>query len=122
MAHIKDTIDINVDPHQRVDQMGHTALTHLDGKDSHARPLLNFTSALNTIILLTPVHLLPQMQKAGRAHQEGTHSHKLLACYPPLELRSHEMFAHTILSIQHSISSMLGLNRKRAVFVEFCMC
>lgn len=62
MVHIKDSIDINVDPHQyayrknwstsdAVSFLIHTTLTHLESRDSYARLLfLDFSSAFNTII------------------------------------------------------------------------
>ncbi|KAI3376140.1 hypothetical protein L3Q82_016662, partial [Scortum barcoo] len=63
MAHIKDCINITVDPHQYAYRKNrstedaissvviHTALTHLENKDSYVRLLfVDFTSAFNTII------------------------------------------------------------------------
>lgn len=62
MAHIKDKIDINVDPHQyayrknrctsdAVSSDIHSALTHLENRDSYVRLLfLDFSLAFNTIM------------------------------------------------------------------------
>ncbi|KAI3374499.1 hypothetical protein L3Q82_006318 [Scortum barcoo] len=66
MAHIKDCVDVTVDPHQyayrknrstedAISSVVHTALTHLENKDSYVRLLfVDFTSAFNTIIPQTP--------------------------------------------------------------------
>ncbi|KAI3369447.1 hypothetical protein L3Q82_007487 [Scortum barcoo] len=66
MAHIKDCVDATVDPHQyayrknrstedAISSVVHTALTHLENKDSYVRLLfVDFTSAFNTIIPQTP--------------------------------------------------------------------
>ncbi|KAI3357832.1 hypothetical protein L3Q82_016220, partial [Scortum barcoo] len=63
MAHIKDCVDVTVDPHQyayrknrstedAISSVVHTALTHLENKDSYVRLLfVDFTSAFNTIQL-----------------------------------------------------------------------
>ncbi|KAI3364745.1 hypothetical protein L3Q82_000901 [Scortum barcoo] len=70
MAHIKDCIDVTVDPHQyayrknrstedAISSVVHTALTHLENKDSYVRLLfVDFTSAFNTIIPQTLVQKL----------------------------------------------------------------
>ncbi|KAI3352293.1 hypothetical protein L3Q82_005272 [Scortum barcoo] len=70
MAHIKDCVDVTVDPHQYVyrknrstedaiSSVVHTALTHLENKDSYVRLLfVDFTSAFNTIIPQTLVQKL----------------------------------------------------------------
>ena len=70
LAHIIDTININVDPHQyayrknrslsdAVSAVVHSALTHLKSKDSYVRLLiLDFSSAFNTIIPQTIVNKL----------------------------------------------------------------
>ncbi|KAI4893871.1 hypothetical protein NFI96_021222, partial [Prochilodus magdalenae] len=62
MTHIKATIDVTVDPHQyayrrnrstddAISSVVHTALTHLEQKDSYVRMLfVDFTSAFNTMI------------------------------------------------------------------------
>jgi len=62
LTHIKDTVNITVDPHQyayrrnrsvsdAVSTVVHSALTHLENRDSYVRLLfLDFTSAFNTII------------------------------------------------------------------------
>ncbi|KAI4879509.1 hypothetical protein NFI96_030060 [Prochilodus magdalenae] len=62
MAHIKATIDVTVDPHQyayrgnrstddAISSVVHTALTHLEQKNSYVRMLfVDFTSAFNTMI------------------------------------------------------------------------
>ncbi|KAI4888450.1 hypothetical protein NFI96_031098 [Prochilodus magdalenae] len=62
MTHIKATIDVTVDPHQYayrrnrstddvISSVVHTALTHLEQKDSYVRMLfVDFTSAFNTMI------------------------------------------------------------------------
>ncbi len=66
MAHIKDTTDINMDPHQKdqknwsvsdaVSSVIHSALTHLKSKDSYVRlHFLDSSSAFNTIIPQTLV-------------------------------------------------------------------
>ncbi|KAI3352058.1 hypothetical protein L3Q82_020873 [Scortum barcoo] len=67
MAHIKDCVDVTVDPHQyayrknrstedAISSVVHTALTHLENKDSYVRLLfVDFTSAFNTIIPQTLV-------------------------------------------------------------------
>ncbi|KAI3359460.1 hypothetical protein L3Q82_013774 [Scortum barcoo] len=59
MAHIKDCVDVTVDPHQyayrknrstedAISSVVHTALTHLENKDSYVRLLfVDFTSAFN---------------------------------------------------------------------------
>ncbi|KAI3375924.1 hypothetical protein L3Q82_016342, partial [Scortum barcoo] len=66
MAHIKDCVDVTVDPHQyayrknrstegAISSVVHTALTHLENKDSYVRLLfVDFTSAFNTIIHADP--------------------------------------------------------------------
>ncbi|KAI3361850.1 hypothetical protein L3Q82_002181 [Scortum barcoo] len=70
MAHIKDCVDVTVDPHQyayrknrstedAISSVVHTALTHLENKDSYVRLLfVDFTSAFNTIIPQTLVQKL----------------------------------------------------------------
>ncbi|KAI3366309.1 hypothetical protein L3Q82_000426 [Scortum barcoo] len=70
MAHIKDCIDVTVDPHQyayrknrstedAISSVVHTALTHLENKDSYVRLLfVDFTSAFNTFIPQTLVQKL----------------------------------------------------------------
>ncbi|KAI3358424.1 hypothetical protein L3Q82_014857, partial [Scortum barcoo] len=70
MAHIKDCVDVTVDPHQyayrknrstedAISSVVHTALTHLENKDSYVRLLfVDFTSASNTIIPQTLVQKL----------------------------------------------------------------
>ncbi|KAI4881499.1 hypothetical protein NFI96_012321 [Prochilodus magdalenae] len=59
MTHIKATIDVTVDPHQyayrrnddAISSVVHTALTHLEQKNSYVRMLfVDFTSAFNTMI------------------------------------------------------------------------
>ncbi|KAI4876536.1 hypothetical protein NFI96_002224 [Prochilodus magdalenae] len=62
MTHIKATIDVTVDPHQyayrknqstddAISSLVHTALTHLEQKDSYVRMLfVDFTSVFNTMI------------------------------------------------------------------------
>ncbi|KAI4890819.1 hypothetical protein NFI96_006997 [Prochilodus magdalenae] len=62
MIHIKATIDVTVDPHQyayrrdrstddAISSVVHTALTHLEQRDSYVRMLfVDFTSAFNTMI------------------------------------------------------------------------
>ncbi len=69
-AHIKDTTDINVDPHQSfywknrsvldaVSLVIHSALTHLESRDSYIRLLfLDFSSAFNTTVPQTLVNKL----------------------------------------------------------------
>ncbi len=63
MTHIKDSIDVTVDSHQYaykknrstddvISSVVHTALTHLESRNSYVRLLfLDFSSAFNTIIL-----------------------------------------------------------------------
>ncbi|KAI3373095.1 hypothetical protein L3Q82_006428 [Scortum barcoo] len=70
MAHIKDCVNVTVDPHQyayrknrstedAISSVVHTALTHLENKDSYVRLLfVDFTSAFNTIIPQTLVQKL----------------------------------------------------------------
>ncbi|KAI3366786.1 hypothetical protein L3Q82_009451 [Scortum barcoo] len=72
MAHIRtwDCVDVTVDPHQyayrknrstedAISSVVHTALTHLENKDSYVRLLfVDFTSAFNTIIPQTLVQKL----------------------------------------------------------------
>ncbi|KAI3355175.1 hypothetical protein L3Q82_017875 [Scortum barcoo] len=70
MAHIKDCVDVTVDPHQyayrknrstedAISSVVHTALTHLENKDSYVRLLfVDFNSAFNTIIPQTLVQKL----------------------------------------------------------------
>ncbi|XP_029934293.1 protein NLRC3-like [Myripristis murdjan] len=73
MTHIKDSIDITVDPHQyayrknrstddAISSVVHTALTHLESRNSYARLLfLDFSSAFNTIIPQTLVQKLSSL-------------------------------------------------------------
>lgn len=61
MAHVRDSIDVTVDPHQyvyrknrstedAVSSVVHTTLAHLENKDSYVRLLfVDFASAFNTI-------------------------------------------------------------------------
>lgn len=70
MAHMNDTIDINVDPHQNADwenqsasdavsSVIHSTLTHLESKDIYVRLLfLDFSSAFNTMVPQTLVNKL----------------------------------------------------------------
>lgn len=70
MAHMKETIDINVDPHQypyrenrsasdAVSSVIHSALTHLENRDSYVRMIfLDFSSAFNMIVPQTLVNKL----------------------------------------------------------------
>ncbi|KAI3358438.1 hypothetical protein L3Q82_014866, partial [Scortum barcoo] len=74
MAHIKDCIDVTVDPHQyayrknrstedTISSVVHTALTHLENKDSYVCLLfVDFTSAFNTIIPQTLVQKLTTLE------------------------------------------------------------
>ncbi|KAI3368442.1 hypothetical protein L3Q82_025454 [Scortum barcoo] len=74
MAHIKDCVDATVDPHQyayrknrstedAISSVVHTALTHLENKDSYVRLLfVDFTSAFNTIIPQTLVQKLTTLR------------------------------------------------------------
>ncbi|KAI3363043.1 hypothetical protein L3Q82_011705 [Scortum barcoo] len=74
MAHIKDCVDVTVDPHQyayrknrstedAISSVVHTALTHLENKDSYVRLLfVDFTSAFNTIIPQTLVQKLTTLR------------------------------------------------------------
>ncbi|KAI3355733.1 hypothetical protein L3Q82_004320 [Scortum barcoo] len=91
MAHIKDCVDVTVDPHQyayayrknrstedaisSVVHMVHTALTHLENKDSYVCLLfVDFTSAFNTIIpqtLFQPLHQREEDQGDDRGLQKG---------------------------------------------------
>ncbi|KAI4871900.1 hypothetical protein NFI96_019044 [Prochilodus magdalenae] len=71
--HIKATIDVTVDPHQyayrknrstddAISSVIHTALTHLEQKDSYVRMLfVDFTSAFNTMIPQTLTDKLPSL-------------------------------------------------------------
>jgi len=73
MAHIKDSIDITVDSHQyaykknhstddAISSVVHTALTHLESRNSYVRLLfLDFSSAFNTIIPQTLVQKLSSL-------------------------------------------------------------
>lgn len=70
MDYIKDTVDSNLDPHQyayrknrsvsdAVSAVVHSALTHLENRDTYARLLfLDFSSVFNTIIPQTLVNKL----------------------------------------------------------------
>ncbi len=74
MAHIKDSIDVTVDPHQyaykknrstddAISSVVHTALTHLESRNSYVRLLfLDFSSAFNTII---PQILVQKLSSLG---------------------------------------------------------
>ena len=74
MEHIKSTLPPNLDPYQfayrsnrstddAISTALHTALTHLDTKDSYARMLfIDFSSAFNTII---PQHLISKLDQLG---------------------------------------------------------
>ncbi len=73
MAHIKDSIDVTVDSHQyaykkkrstddAISSVVHTALTHLECRNSNVRLLfLDFSSAFNTIIPQTLVQKLSSL-------------------------------------------------------------
>uniref|UniRef100_A0A3B1IEK6 Reverse transcriptase domain-containing protein n=1 Tax=Astyanax mexicanus TaxID=7994 RepID=A0A3B1IEK6_ASTMX len=73
-THIKATINITVDPHQyayrknqstedAISSVVHTALTHLEQKDSYVRMLfVDFTSAFNTMI---PQTLITKLSSLG---------------------------------------------------------
>ncbi len=74
MAHIKDSIDVTVDSHQyaykknrstddAISSVVHTALTHLESRNSNVRLLfLDFSSAFNTII---PQSLVQKLSSLG---------------------------------------------------------
>uniref|UniRef100_A0AAR2JX07 Reverse transcriptase domain-containing protein n=1 Tax=Pygocentrus nattereri TaxID=42514 RepID=A0AAR2JX07_PYGNA len=73
-THIKATINVTVDPHQyayrrnrstedAISSVVHTALTHLEQKDSYVRMLfVDFTSAFNT---MTPQTLITKLSSLG---------------------------------------------------------